>query len=740
MIRKNVFILQHDSTDCAAACLSMVCYYYNKKYSIAKLRDIIGTDIKGSTLFGIEKSANMLGFDTKSIKVNTDSFVETYSLPAIAHTITKEGLAHFVVIRKIKNSNVWITDPAKGKKKLSTSEFFQTFTGILLLLLPNETFTTTKEKTTSVSKRFKKIILKQKKLFICAIIASFLLTFLGIITSFFNKYLLDSIIPFKLEKELLSYTLIFGLIVITQIGIRFLRNHLILHISQKIDFPLMLDFFTHIFYLPMKFFSSRKTGDILTRFSDSLTIKNVLTELYLTVLIDVFMAIASGITLYIMNKTLFLIIVILTVLSAILVFAFKRIYKDTNLASMEQSARVNSDVIEKIKAIETIKANTYENNVLDKLESEYKKSLRIQFKQGWFSNLQSSISEGVGLLGNIALLFIGAQLIINQDITIGTFMSFITLSTLFMQPIGRLIKAQLSIQETNIAMERISEILDIQKERPHPHQLSETIEDNDQTPFTPSYTVKLQNINNIVLNDITFSYGYRQPILKEFNLTIQKGKKVALVGQSGSGKTTIAKLLLKFLDIQSGSIYINGVDIKDIDIESLRNCIAYVPQNIELFSDSIINNIKVGNPQASLEDIKAVCELTGCDEFINRLPAGYQSFLDESGGGLSGGEKQRLALARAIIKDSNFFILDEATSNLDFMSESKIHQTIFHHLKEKTVLIIAHRLSTIRNCDIICVMENGEIKEQGTHEELLNQGGIYYDLWNSQIGVTSNAE
>lgn len=506
MIRKNVFISQHDSTDCAAACLSMVCYYYNKKYSIAKLRDIIGTDIKGSTLFGLEKSANILGFDTKSIKVNTESFAETYSLPAIAHTITKEGLAHFVVIRKIKNNHVWITDPAKGKKKLPTSEFFQTFTGILLLLLPNETFTTTKEKTTSVSKRFKKIILKQKKLFICAIIASFLLTFLSIITTFFNKYLMDSIIPFKLEKELLSYTLIFGLIVITQIGIGFLRNHLILHLSQKIDFPLMLDFFNHIFYLPMKFFSSRKTGDILTRFSDSLTIKNVLTELYLTVLIDVFMAIASGITLYIMNKTLFLIIVVLTILSAILVFAFKRIYKDTNLASMEQSARINSDVIEKIKAIETIKAHTYENDVLEKLKNEYKKSLRIQFKQGWFSNIQSSVSEGIGLLGNIALLFVGAQLIINQDITIGTFMSFITLSTLFMQPIGRLIKTQLSIQETNIAMERISEILDIQEERPHIHQLSETIEDNDQTPFTPSYTVKLQNINNIVLNDITFSY------------------------------------------------------------------------------------------------------------------------------------------------------------------------------------------------------------------------------------------
>lgn len=537
---------------------------------------------------------------------------------------------------------------------------------------------------------------------------------------------MDTIIPFKLEKELLSYTLFFGLIIITQIAIGFLRSHLILHLSQRIDFPLILDFFTHVFYLPMKFFSSRKTGDILTRFSDSVTIKNVLTSLYLTVLIDVFMAIGSGVTLYLMNRTLFLIIVVLTVVSAILVFAFNKVYKDTNLASMEQNAKINSNLIEKIKAMETVKANTYEHDALDKLESEYKKSLRIQFKRGWFSNIQSSLEDGVSLLGNIALLFIGGQLIINQDITIGTFMSFISLSALFMQPIGRLINAQLSIQETNIAMKRISEILDIPEER---HK-----EDNDQTY---SLTVKPQNIHDIVLNNITFSYGYRNPTLKDFSLTIPNEKKIALVGQSGSGKTTVAKLLLKFLEVQEGNITINGVDSKYIDIEALRNGIAYVPQNIELFSDSIIENIKVGNPQATLEEIKSVCELTGCDEFINRMPAGYHSFLEESGGGLSGGEKQRLALARAIIKNSDFFILDEATSNLDFMSERKIHETIFHHLKDKTVLIIAHRLSTIRNCDIICVMDNGEIKEQGTHEQLIKKGGLYYELCNNQIGSTN---
>lgn len=258
MIRKNVFIPQQDSIDCAAACLATICYYYNKEYSVTKLRDIIGTDIKGSTLYGLEKSANMLGLDTKAIKVNTDGFRDNFTLPTIAHIITEEGLAHFVVIRKIKNDNVWITDPAKGKKKMPTSKFFKTFTGILLLLMPNDTFTTAKEKATNVSKRFKKIIFKQKKLFICAIVASFLLTFLSIITTFFNKYLMDSIIPFKLEKELIYYTLIFGLIVITKIGIEFLRNHLILHLSQKIDYPIMLNFFIHIFYLPMKFFSQGK--------------------------------------------------------------------------------------------------------------------------------------------------------------------------------------------------------------------------------------------------------------------------------------------------------------------------------------------------------------------------------------------------------------------------------------------------------------------------------------------------
>lgn len=730
MSKGKMLIRQHDSTDCAAAYLSMVCFYYGKEYNLSKLRDILGTDIKGSTLLALERSANILGFKTKPIRVNQENFVDGFTLPAIARVITKEGLSHFVVVRKTNKKYVWISDPAKGHKKFKIEEFFKFFDGIMLLISPDDGFTTFKTKGTNVSKKFRNLILKQKKLFILSIVASFILTLLGIASSLFNKYLMDVIIPYGLIEDLFKYMIAFSLLALTQIIISFLRGHMILHISQRIDIPLIMGYFDHIFNLPMRFFSTRKTGDILTRFSDSFTIKDVLTEVFLTVIVDVFMALVSGLALLFINKSLFIVILVLTLLNSILVFSFKKPYKNINYETMEQSSRVNSSIIERVKAIETIKANACEKRILSNFEKDYKKSLKLQFKRGLLANIQSSIGLGISNLGNIALLVVGTILIIAQKITLGEFMSFVTISSLFMEPIGRLIKVQISLQESNISMKRISEILDMDREKPGEGSFLYSKKDDD------SIKVNIKNINSdIVIDNVTFAYGYRLPVLKNFSLTIPKGKKVALVGQSGSGKTTVIKLLLKFFDIQTGNIKINNIDIKNIDVEALRNSISYVPQNIELFSDSIIENIKIGNPDASFDDIKSACEMTGCDEFINKMPIGYYSFLEEAGGGLSGGERQRLALARAIVKKSNLFILDEATSNLDFMSESKIYNTVFNKLRDKTVLIIAHRLSTIKNCDIICVVDNGQIVEKGRHEELLKVHGAYYNLWKSQNGI-----
>ncbi|MBX4271774.1 peptidase domain-containing ABC transporter [Clostridium estertheticum] len=717
---KKYLVKQLDATDCAAACLATACMYYKKEITITKLRDILGTDIKGTTLKGLEEGAKKLGFDTKAIRVDKQGFSSKFTLPVIAHTITKEGLSHFVIVHEIKKAVVTILDPAKGVIKQNIDEFFKEFDGVLLLLLPNHEFSVKKDKKENMLLKFVSILLPQKALFIYTIIASVILTLLGIASSFFNKILMDEILPYSLKNELMVFTIGFLVIGITQILIAAIRQQMLLYLSQKISISLLLGYFRHVYKLPMKFFASRKVGDILTRFRDATTIQNILTSVSLSLIMDVTLAFVSAVVLYIMNQTLFIVVLILTVISAALIYIFKSPYKIINLEQMEAEARLNSHIIESLKGIETIKVNAAEEKSLEKLEIEYVRNLRIGFRTGVLSNIQGSISSAISTIGNLVLMFLGATMVIDGKTTLGSLMAFISLSGYFMGPIGRLVGLQLSIQEAGISLKRISEIYEVEKEQ-------------DETKVDK---IKIDKINgDIELNNITFSYGSRAPVLNNLNIKIPKGKKVALVGESGSGKSTISKLLLKYYSPEEGNIKIAGYDIEELDIYNLRRQIAYVPQNIELFSGNITENVTLGKENFTYGDVKIACENAGCSSFIDKLPGKYDTFLEEAGGGLSGGERQRIALARAFIKKANFIILDEATSNLDFISEAKIYDTLFVKGKETTMLIIAHRLSTIRNCDIIYVMDNGNVVEKGSHDELITKKGYYYKLYVSQVGA-----
>ena len=718
-MRHKYLVKQQDATDCAAACLATLCMYYKKEITITKLRDILGTDIKGTTLMGLEDGAKRLGFDTKAIRVNKEAFKEKFTLPAIAHIITKEGLSHFVILHKIKNEEVIILNPAKGKEKKNIDEFFKTFDGVLLLLAPNNEFSPGKIKGQGVLSKFIELLLPQKSLFVYSIITSTILTVLGIASAFFNKILMDEILPYSLKNQLNIYVIGFLILAVTQIGLGAIRQHMLLYLSQKIDIPLLLGYFKHVYKLPMKFFATRKVGDILTRFSDAFTIKNILTSVSLSLIMDIVLAVVSASILYVMNQKLFVVILILTIISAALIYIFKGPYKKLNLDQMEASSRLNSQIIESLKGIETIKVNAAEDKSIEKLEKEYITNLKLAFKEGVLSNVQGSISGAVSTVGNLVIMYIGALMIMDGEITLGSLMAFSTLSGYFMEPIGRLISLQLSIQEASISLKRISEIYEVEKEQ-------------DETEVEK---IKLDKIDgDIELNNITFRYGSRSPVLNDISLKIPKGKKVALVGESGSGKTTISKLLLKYYIPEEGKININGYNIEELDLYNLRENISYVPQNVELFSGSIRENITLGRGNANYEEIKMACEAAGCRSFIERLPGKYDTFLEEAGGGLSGGEKQRIALARALIKKPKFLILDEATSNLDFISEAKIFDTLFKKGTNITMLIIAHRLSTIRSCDIIYVMDKGRIVEEGSHESLLEKKGYYYKLYISQVG------
>ena len=735
---RYIFVKQQDATDCAAACLAMVCLHYKKETTITRLRDQMGTDLKGTNLIGLSKCADNLGFISQAVRVDREGFLSEYTLPVIANVITKEGLSHFVVVFKITEKYVVIGDPAKDLMRMEIDEFYKDFTGALLILKPAGSFQTGKIAGGKMFDRFLKLLLPQKKLFAYSILTSVLLTVLGIVSSLFNKILMDEILPYKLKNTLLLVLIIFSVIGITKVVISFVRQWMMLYLSQKIDIPLMLGYFEHIYKLPMKFFATRKTGDIITRFSDAFTIKNIFTNIALTLIMDIFMALVTGVILFKMNITLFVIILFMTIISILLVLIFKQPYKKINEEQMQQGAVLNSQIIEGLRAVETIKGNANEETELENIEKEYIKSLRISLKEGMLSNVQGSISGMVSTVGNLVLMYFGIMQVIDGNITLGSLMAFTTLSGYFMDPVGRLVGLQLQIQEANISMRRMTEILDYEQEQSVSAQVDKSNPASmlmmDKLDIEKMYQDIDKVDGDIEIKNVTFRYGNRKPVLKDISFTIPKGKKVALVGTSGSGKSTVAKLLLKYYEPEAGEILIDGVDINEYSNHSLRRAISYVPQSIELFSKSIYDNIRVSRMNASLEEVKEAAKAADAHDFIKKLPMQYYTYLEEAGNGLSGGEKQRIALARAFLKKNEFYILDESTSNLDFGTENIIFDMIYNKFKNKSMLIIAHRLATVKTCDEIIVMDQGEIIERGTHDKLIEKKGQYLRLWEMQQG------
>jgi len=380
---------------------------------------------------------------------------------------------------------------------------------------------------------------------------------------------------------------------------------------------------------------------------------------------------------------------------------------------------LNSQMIESLRGIETIKCNACEDRELEALEREYIKSLKISLRSSKISTGQSLVSMVISTLLNMVTTYVGIMQVLNGELTLGGYMAFTTLSGYFTSPVSDLISMQMSIQEADISMKRLTEIMDYE---------SEQAEDEEHTEME-------QIEGDIEFKDVTFRYGNRSPALNHISFTIPQGQKVALVGSSGSGKSTITKLLLKYYEPESGEIDVNGINLNEYTNASVRRAISYVPQNVELFSKTLFENIRISRPEATLEQVKDAAKKADAHEFIRKLPLQYNTYLEEAGNGLSGGEKQRIALARAFLKDSNLYILDESTSSLDFGTENTIFDMIYNQLADKSMLIVAHRLSTVRDCDQILVMDHGEIVERGTHDELLAKQGKYYELWNLQQGI-----
>lgn len=748
------FIKQHDERDCGAACLSMIASHYGLKYPISKYRELTKTDQNGTNLYGLCDAAQKIGFDTEALSGNMNQLLDGISngeikFPFIAHIINEDYMQHFVVVSNIKNNKIVISDPAKGKVKYTLEQFAQLWNGYVV----------TFEKTLGFQKgnfnkggfrKFFSLLKGQYSKLVSVIILSLIISVIGIIGSFVfeiiiddfynanetvicdddctdehdhiteetvteDESILDKIVGF-VTNNASNFNLLFicliGLYVL-QALIQFLRGYLISLVSKKIDLRLMIPYYDHIIDLPMSAVNTRKTGEYLSRFSDADAVRNAVSGATLTLILDSFMVVACGVILYIENALLFYISLIMLALYAVIVFCYKKPLENINREVMENNARVQSYLKESIDGIETVKANNIGHTAKCQNSSKFHRFINVAFQNSVLSISQDSLCDLVELIGTVVILWVGFGMVLANYVTIGSLITFYVLLAYFSEPIKNLIGLQPMMQTAIIAAERLNDILDIPVENKE---------------------VGISNIdfNNICFSGVDFRYGNRELALKNISFEISKGEKVAIVGESGCGKTTLAKLLLKFYEAENGKILIDGKELSELATGTLRSMISYIDQNTFLFSDTVRNNLTLGNDQITDEAITNACRAANADTFIQDLPFAYDTFLDENGKNLSGGQRQRLAIARALLRKPKMIIFDEATSNLDTITESAIKDTIFNLHNDMSCIIIAHRLCTIKNCDKIIVMEKGEISEIGTHQELIGKKGKYFDLCNRQ--------
>ncbi|NJM74090.1 MAG: ATP-binding cassette domain-containing protein [Scytonema sp. RU_4_4] len=715
--RRYPFFQQHSASDCGAACLVMIGHYWGKRFSVNRLREIANVDRNGTSLRGLAAAAESIGFATRPVKASLDKLAQQ-TLPAIIHWEGK----HYIVVYEVTRKYVIVADPAKGQLTLSHAEFKAGWIGYTLLLQPTALLKEAEEASIPFW-QFLELVKPHWLVLLEVFVASVLIQIFGLITPLFTQVLLDKVVVQRSSLTLNAVglgLLIFSLFRVAMSG---LRQYLLSHTANKIDLALIIGFINHTFRLPLSFFESRFVGDIISRVQENRKIQRFLTGDALSIVLDLLTVfIYLGLMFWYSWKMALLVLIIVPpfVLLALIATPFlKRISREIFAAANKE----NGYLIQSLTGIRTIKSMAVEQTVRWHWEELFGKEIKKTFFGQLIGNNLQIFSSTIQAVMTTALLWFGAWQVIQNELTIGQLVAFNMLMGNVISPFQRLTVLWNQLQEVMISVERINDVIDTEPEENLQHQ-------NRQFLSFISGHIRFEQV--------TFRYHPESDtnVLENVSFEVQPGQMVALVGRSGSGKTTISKLILGLYPPTEGKILIDGYDVTSLLLRSLRSQIGVVDQDTFLFGGTIRENISIAYPSASLEEITEAAQLAGADEFIQKLPMGYETQIGEGGGMLSGGQRQRLAIARALLGNPRLLILDEATSHLDAESERIIQTNLNTILKNRTTFVIAHRLSTIRNADLILVLDKGVLVESGTHNQLMAKRGHYYYLNQQQLQVT----
>lgn len=721
--RKFPHYKQIDQMDCGATCLRMIFKYYEINVPIQRIRKLCQTTNTGVNLLGISEAAEKFGFRTYGANLSIDQLSDI-ELPCIVHW----NQDHFVVLYKISNKNYYVADPASGLVVFHENDFGDHWfpskdirTGLSLILSPGP-FNFESSKDNSGTLNWSNILhyfFRYKRLFAQVALGLIVGSIIQLIYPFLTQSIVDIGIKAK-DINFINLVLIGQLMLfIAEISTSFIRSWILLHISTRINISVLTDFLIKIMKLPMSFFDIKTHGDLMQRMEDQQRIESFLTGNTLNTLFSLFNMLLFGGILFFYDKNIFAVFIFASFLYTLWILLFMGYRRRLDNKRFEISAENQNYMVEILQNIKDIKLNNAERIKRWGWEKIQAKLFKFKIRSLSVDQFQSIGSAAINQAKSILIIFLSAKSVLDGDLTLGGMMAIQYIVGMINSPVEQLLGFLHSYQDAKMSLERINEVYESEEE-----------EDVNKEYLT---TVPLEK--SIEIKNLFFTYygAGNSPIFEDLNLKFPMGETTAIVGTSGSGKTTILKLLMRFYAVDKGEIRVGGVNLNDISFSVWRGKCGSVLQENVIFSDTIAKNIAVGEEQPNQYLIEEAIKIANLEDYISQLPFGIETKIGNAGKGLSQGQKQRLLIARAVYKQPDYLFLDEATNALDANNEKKIIENFNNYFKGKTVVIVAHRLSTVKNAHNIILLENGKIVEEGNHKELTALKGKYFELVRNQL-------
>ena len=713
--RKKHYRPQMDQKDCGVASLAMVFGYFGSYYSLARLRELAKTTINGTTALGLVKAAETLGFEPQAIQADMTLFDSPNLIfPFVVHVLKDKEFFHYYVVTGMDQQNIHIADPDPEVRltKLSRERFEEEWTGTTIFVAPSPNYQPHKDKNQSLTS-FLPILINQKGLITNIILATVLVTLINIVGSYYLQSIIDTYVPNQTSSTLSIISICLVIVYALQQILSFAQDYLLIVLGQRLSIDVILSYIKHIFNLPMSFFATRRTGEIVSRFTDANSIIDALASTIISIFLDISMMLMISIILFLQNSNLFFMSLLGLPIYAVIIIAFMKPFEKMNRDTMEANATLSSSIIEDINGIETIKSLASEKTRYQKLDREFVDYLKRSFTYSRAESQQKALKKFAQLLLNVCVLWMGANFVMDGKMSLGQLITYNTLLYYFTNPLENIINLQSKLQTAQVANSRLNEVYRVNSE----FEGQKMVEDLSMVQ------------GDMTFKGIHYKYDYGQDILSDINLNIKDGSKIALVGVSGSGKSTLAKMMVNFFNPSQGEIRLGGMNLNQIDKKSLRKHINYLPQQPYVFNGTILENLLLGAKEGTTqEDILRAVELAEIREDIERMPLNYQTELTSDETGISGGQLQRIALARALLTDAPILILDEATSSLDILTEKRIVDNLMN--LDKTLIFIAHRLTIAERVEKVVVLDRGKIVEEGNHADLLARNSFYAHLVN----------